>query len=238
MRIFSNLLEAYKEAERDLWEMGVEVTPLSMQDKKAQSADEFKTKELQGYGFMVVPSTSKDWCIANRQSVLTLANIPLSYCEQEVQDRVQEIPLNPGNSFLLRPDIWQEFMHEGKFSYTYSERMEGQVKSTLERLRIDPESRQGIIAIYNPSIDAPRRGGEMRIPCSMYYQLMIREGKIDLIYTMRSCDFLTHFAADIYMATRIMDYASGVLDKPIGKFVFFTGSLHAYHKDMAIRGIF
>lgn len=237
MRIFQNLVEAYKEAERDLWEMGIDVTPMSMQDKKAQG-DEFKTKEIQGFGFTVVPHTPDDWALTNRQKVLELAGIPIEYCEIEVDDRMKDMAQNPGRSFHLRPDIWKEFMHEGKFSYTYSERMEGQVASTLRRLAVDPENRQGIIAIYNPSIDTPRRGGEMRIPCSMYYQLMIRGGKLDLIYTMRSCDFLTHFAADIYMATRIMDYASAVLGVPIGKFMYFTGSLHAYYKDLEARGIF
>ncbi len=77
-----------------------------------------------------------------------------------------------------------------------------------------------------------------RIPCSLYYQILVRDGKVDLHYAMRSCDFLTHFPVDIALAIRMQHYITERLGRAVGTFSYFTGSLHAYRKDLAVRGIF
>jgi thymidylate synthase len=67
---------------------------------------------------------------------------------------------------------------------------------------------------------------------------MIREGKVDMIYTMRSCDFLTHFAIDVALALMMQNYVANTLERPTGRFTHFIGSLHSYAKDMKAREIF
>jgi len=72
----------------------------------------------------------------------------------------------------------------------------------------------------------------------MYYQFYIRDNKLHMIYTMRSCDFLTHFIYDVYFSIFLQSYVADNLNLNMGTFTHFIGSLHAYKKDMAERGIF
>lgn len=259
VRIYTDPVEAVKEVERDLWEMGIDVHPQTMQDKDVANDADYMTKEVRGYGFQIVGYT---WTPVEECAVLEHI-LPKEqwkavgeYMQLEFQDRVCNVAQNPGNSWKAREQVWNEFMHDGKFAYTYSERMTPQLMRILAELREHPDTRQAIINIHSnirsccedsasvsparicPDADLMNMGGHARIPCSMYYQLMIREGKLDLIYTMRSCDFLVHFPVDIMLALRIQEWAARQLEVQTGMFTYFTGSLHAYAKDMKVRGIF
>lgn len=260
MRIYINPLEAIGETERDLWEMGVRVHPQTMQDKDVATDPDFETVELEGYGFKIARS---DWSKQMEEDaiakVLGLGHIPSvqRYIELEFADRTSGEALNPGHSYLARPEVWEQFLHNGVFAYTYSERMSAQLPALIEELRKRPNSRQGIISIHSnicvgqyiehkgparqnviPGADMLNRGGTARIPCSMYYQFLIRNGRLDLIYTMRSCDYLTHFVVDLMLAMRLQKYVADKLNLPTGQLTWFAGSLHAYRKDMKARGVF
>jgi thymidylate synthase len=268
MRIYANPLEAAREVERDLWEMGLDVHPQTMQDKNVAKDPDYLTKEVQAYGFKI---HGWQWDAPGEavfvNYVLTGKNDGpaedysevMKYIEQEHDDRTSGMAMNPGNSYKLRPKVWDQFLKDGHFAYTYSERMTPQLLRILQELEERPETRQGIINLHSNicptmgmtrvttgslhhvvqrSADMMNMGGGGRIPCSMYYQVMLRNGKVDLIYTMRSCDFLTHFPVDIALALRLQSWFAEHLKKPTGDFTYFTGSLHAYAKDMKHRGIF
>lgn len=248
MRIYQSLFEAVKEVERDLWEMGVDVDVQSMQDKKG----EFKTKEVQGYGFKIVDYRINE---AEINKVIKhlfppgqWANV-VNYIQAEFADRVSGKQMNPGNSYKYRKEVWDEYLHDGKFSYTYTERMAIQLPFILKELQDKPGTRQGIVNIHTnispekdyrvwAGTDLYNMGGKGRIPCSMYYQIMRRAGKVDLIYTMRSCDFLTHFGVDVCLAMLLQAWFAQKLGEEVGTFTYFTGSLHAYYDHMKERGIF
>lgn len=254
MRIYTNPVEAAQETERDLYEMGITVHPQTMQDKDVRDDIDYQTLEIRGYGFKIV-----DWKFDLPVIKALMKHFfpekyddALTYVVSEFQDRVAGFPMNPGNSYKNREHLWSEFMHDGKFAYTYSERMAPQLQHVLYQLQHNPESRQGIITIHSnicpspdnvvnnvlPSQDMKNCGGVSRIPCSMYYQIMIRENKLDLIYTMRSCDLLIHFPIDISLALCLLDYFADQLGVGYGTFTYFTGSLHAYKKDLRQKGIF
>lgn len=237
MRIFSSIVEAVKEVERDLVEMGISVHPESMQDLKVADNPDFETKELNGYSYCISPEGDYDLVEA-----VNHMDLNAEYIGTEMNDRLSNKAVNPGRSYLTRSGVWEKFLHNGKFSYTYSERMFGIVDKAIEELRVRPNSRQVIIPIYHPS-DSSNWGGKKRIPCSMYYQAMIRPSstgdKLNLIYTMRSCDYYTHYGYDVLMAIELMCYMAEELEFVTpGKFTHFIGSLHAYKKDYSKRGIF
>lgn len=250
MRIYQNVFEAFREVERELFEFGIEVHPQTMQDKIIKDDPEYMTKELRGYSFMIV---DWKWDSVEVWKIFSyfwpgIENDLDNYLHQEFEDRIS-YPTNPGNSYKHRLSIWQEFLHGGKFAYTYSERIHPQLDTILEELRANPETRQAIINIHSnicpldsnrveTSMDILNRGGGGRLPCSMYYQIMIREGRVDLIYTMRSCDFLTHFPIDVLLALKLQQWFASELGSPVGRFTYFTGSLHAYYRDLKTRGIF
>lgn len=270
MRIYKDPMEAFREVERDLFEMGIDVHPQTMQDKIVATDEDYRTKELQAYGFQIADYrwTPEDEAVSVNY-VLTgdFKAAPgegfdqiMKYIDQEFKDRTCGVAMNPGNSYRERSELWREFMHGGKFAYTYSERMAPQLKRILHELQLRQETRQAIINIHsniqasnvmwdNPDTgqnvrdvrqgaDLVNMGGQSRIPCSMYYQIMRRRNKVDLIYTMRSCDYLTHFPVDIMLALRLQSWFADQLGIESGRFTYFTGSLHGYAKDLKKRGIF
>ena len=58
-----------------------------------------------------------------------------------------------------------------------------------------------------------------------------------MIYIMRSSDFLTHFCNDQYLAMSMQKYIADEIGAPVGKYTFFTGSLHCFYGDLKARGI-
>ena len=108
--------------------------------------------------------------------------------------------------------------------------MHFQIQDNIKELREHPETRQAIIQVHNRSIDQFEMG-KKRIPCSMFYQFLKRDGKLDIIYIMRSSDFATHFQNDIWLAMELQKYIASETKIPVGKFIMFVSSLHIYRKD-------
>ena len=125
-------------------------------------------------------------------------------------------------------------MHEGKMGYTYNELIwnNDQFTKIVDRLREDPDSRQLWISLWDPTRDPDLLGGVSRVPCSLGYGLQVRNGKLNLHYVMRSCDFSTHFANDVYLAIRMLEYISKLTGYPVGNFTHTVFSLHVYRKDL------
>jgi thymidylate synthase len=236
MRIFKNCMEAIKEIERDLFEMGIEVWPESMQDVNTKNNEDFKTKELMGYAYCILDGSDKD-------EMLAYMKLPLVYAEIEFQERMNYFARgndkNPGKAYLTRYDVWSKFLHDGKFAYTYNERLheDGQFSGVIEELSAHPNTRQAIVQIFDFHKDLERMGGRERIPCSILYQFMIREGAVHVHYYQRSGDFLTHLAYDIWFAIATRDYVASSLSRPSGALYHYITSLHAYYGDLKKRGI-
>lgn len=224
MRIFANCKEMMSEVHRDLFEMGVKVTPMTMQDKTIKGLKQFETLEVSGYSFAILETPDLDQMIKDR-------GLNLEWCYADLEERLTPNHINPGEAYKMRPE-WSEFVHNGKFAYTYNERIRYQLEKTIEILKRDKDTRQAVITIYEGEKDSDNRLGVKRVPCSMYYQLLVRDGKLDIIYSMRSSDFMTHFPYDIWMAAKLRDHIAEKIDVPAGKLIFFSGSLHAYRKDI------
>ena len=198
MRIFSNVTEALNEIKRDLHEMGVKVETASMQNKDVRGNEDFVTLETQNYSFCVLDCSDKD------------KNVPvLGWCQEEFAERIDPNFVNPGNAWKLRPEVWTEFMRPvfdmmndpsydrdmrfwshipdaapGEymaFEYTYNERLQWQLAGIIKELTENPGSRQAIIMVHNREQDAARMR-KFRIPCSISYQFLVRNGKLDVIY--------------------------------------------------------
>ena len=240
MRIYENYYEAGSEVMRDLHEMGVINRVQSMQDIDTTDNDDLAiTKEIIGYAFTVLTHDRLD-------NMLDLfIKVPLetakSYIAAELEDRVSGKRLNPGNAWQLRADTWEQFMRKHgneKFSYTYPERMYNRVDAVIRELKEHPGTRQAIIDVYRGDLDIPNWGGTARIPCTMYYQFLLRDEKLNMIYTIRSNDLLEHFCYDLALAGGLQEYVAHQVGKEVGDLIYFIGSLHTYKKDLDTRGIF
>lgn len=229
MRIFKNCVEAINEIKRDLFEMGTKIKVSSMQDKDVSSDDNYLTKEIQGYDFIILNTSDKNFIVHNDS---------LEWNTVEFSERISSEYINPGAAYLERINVWEEFLHNGKFAYTYNERIRTQLPIIIEELQKNPTTRQAIIEIHNNLLDIKSLGGKSRVPCSMFYQFMIRDDKLDVIYIMRSSDYFTHFRNDIWQAITLRDYIAETINIPQGKFIMFISSLHGYKKDFPKGEIF
>lgn len=143
--------------------------------------------------------------------------------------------INPGEAWKLRPEVWTDYLHNGRMAYTYNELLwnNDQVTKILSRLVKDPGSRQLWISLWDPTRDPDLLGGLSRVPCSLGYGLQVRDGKLNLHYLMRSCDFVTHFRNDVYLAIRFLEWVAEKTGYPVGTFTHTMFSLHVYAKDVA-----
>jgi thymidylate synthase len=233
MRIFNHAMEMVREVERDLFEMGITVCPETMQDKVAGAKAEFETIEVQAYGYTLTNLDMNkvyeaiDYMKGNKE-----------WAVFEMIDRIDPRYINPGKAYLNAPELWEQFLRDGQFAYTYNERFREQLPTVIRELQLRPNTRQAVMTMYDRHQDMNNWGGKDRIPCSLTYQFYIRGGQLHLIYTMRSCDFLTHFIHDVFFAVSLLNYVADELRVPVGNMTHFMGSLHAYKKDMTTRGIF
>ena len=230
MRIYSNSFELMSELGRELNSYGQTVKPKTYQNKRIEGNEDFITKELicQQYCltslgdpvWLFVFSHSKEWADAEFQERIDTSNI-----------------INPGKAWGLRKDLWEQFLVNGKFDYTYNERMVI-LPYTIQLLKSDSDTRKAVLPIFNGNgeDDTLYYHGNKRIPCSMYYDFLIRQnGKgekvLHICYHQRSSDFAQHFGNDIYLAWRLMEYVAKEVGVKPGYLYHTIDSLHIYKKD-------
>jgi thymidylate synthase len=225
-RLFHDFPEAQNEIKRDLAELGVSVQPETMQDIYVRDNPDFRTHELSNYMYTVL-----------KPDYAEIEGVHEAWLQQEWIDRVAG-GLNPGNAWKERPEIWEPFL-EGtdlsrsgsRFSYSYSERMGGtHIDRIIDELKVHPHSRQLYLPVWNHNDETKR--GKRRVPCSLGYWFVYREGKLNITYMMRSCDFFTHYPNDVAITTVLMNYVANATEIEPGTFTHFIGSLHVYEKDV------
>lgn len=237
--MFADFPEAQNEIARDLAELGITVHPETMQDKDIADDPDYLTKELPNYIYTVL-----------KPDYTQIEGTHDEWITQEWEDRLVG-GLNPGRAWKKRPEIWEEFLEKGGqpknkrlhsaamrkavvgyFAYTYSLRMGGKhIQKIIDELIIHPNSRQLYLPVWK-ELDETRRG-RRRVPCSLGYWFVHREGQLNLTYMMRSCDFHTHYANDVALATMMLTYVANQAEIKVGTFTHFVGSLHVYAKDVA-----
>ena len=132
----------------------------------------------------------------------------------------------------------------GPFDYTYAERInrkngpyddDGTVlEEVIHLLKQDNDTRKAVLPIFLGS-DTANYDGSCRIPCSMYYDFLIRDtgnGKqLNITYHQRSADFVGHFGDDVYLAWCLMEYVAERVGVKPGYLFHTIDSLHAYKRD-------
>lgn len=228
MRFYNDFNEVYSEVTRDLAEMGKIVKPKTMQNKNIEGNSDYETRELQNYSYTILkPETILD---------KPHEKVDLDWCEAEFLERISTVPINPGTAYRMRFDVWHEFLNaDGRFDYTYSERMCHQLPLLIDYLACDSDTRRAYLSIWEPH-DMLLALTPTRVPCSLGYLFQVRNGKLTVKYSMRSCDIMTHFPNDIYLAAKLQKYVADQIGVETEYLVHEVGSLHAYNKDL--KGVF
>lgn len=224
MRVYANCYQLVSETFREVWEMGHGIHTDTMQNKFIGDDEGYATKEVINYSYCLTSLKKVDYLFfADNQARI--------WADAEFLERVSKEHINPGKAWELREHIWEEFLNKnGKFDYSYNDRMYGKIRDIIRLLKKDSDSRQAIINIWNDK-DYKGIGGIKRVPCSMYYQFLIRNGQLNIIYNQRSADAVTHLGNDVYLAYKLMEFIASEIGVKPGYLFHNIGSLHAYKKD-------
>jgi hypothetical protein len=204
--------------------------PFSTGEWQSQKIEDpmMATREVQNVSLCITLPGS-----AHQLAIETGCNLP--WAEDHFQERVSGEPLNPPPSEAWWPYALKhnaEHKSQGaKFSHTYPERMwprfantegvtdkgrqifvphigirfeYGDLEDVVQQLKKSPLTRQAYLPIWFPE-DTGAVHGE-RVPCTLGYHFLIRDGKLTITYYIRSCDFIRHFSDDVYMAGRLAQW--------------------------------
>lgn len=168
--------------------------------------------------------------VATTLAIDVRPNLP--WAEDHFQERVSGRPVNPPPSseywpFTVRGH--EDHLEGGKFSHTYPERFWpkhagfnmsnrlgirytiGDLDDLLEVFARNPLTRQAYLPVWFPEDLTAARLGK-RVPCTLGYHFLMREGKLNCTYFIRSCDLVRFFRDDVYMACRLVQWVCGQVE--------------------------
>lgn len=113
----------------------------------------------------------------------------------------------------------------------------GDLMDVVRQLAREPLTRQAILPVWFPEDTGVVHGS--RVPCSLFYQFIMRDGQLDITYMLRSCDFVRHFRDDLYLTVRLLLWVLQQvrLINPAfenvepGEFSLLITSLHMFRND-------
>jgi len=186
--------------------------------------------------------------LCSAKGVSNAVNAKQPWANIHFKERVGGKAMNPDPSHNMWARTTEEYMISGKkFSHTYSERMwshglhsgiryEIADLNTLVRvLKVEPDTRQAYLPMFFPEDLTASLEGE-RVPCSLGWQFIVRNGRMDCFYPMRSCDALRHLQNDLYFANKLVLWLlekTGI-DAIPGTLHFVATSLHCFESDIDI----
>lgn len=110
----------------------------------------------------------------------------------------------------------------------FDQRGNDQIRNVVELLRERPTSRRAMVQIFNSEDIA---GTHVEIPCTATLQFFIRNDCVHLIATMRSNDAYLGLPHDIFCFTMLQEIIARSLDRELGIYRHFVGSMHLYDCD-------
>lgn len=119
-----------------------------------------------------------------------------------------------------------KFASNGKFDGAYGPRLKPQWDYLMKTLKRDPASRQAVATIWTPN-PAPSKD----IPCTVAYQLLLRDDKLHGIVTMRSSDVWLGLPYDFFTFSMLTNTVAATLGVDTGSLTFQLGSSHLYETD-------
>lgn len=233
-------------------------TPISSNTWQSQSISEkpeMATLEQQNAIIMInIPDSIDDL------QELIRPNLP--WAEEHFQERISGVPYNPPPSSSNWPYAQQdnaEHKNGQVFSHSYPERFwpkqanvsitdnfthygiryaYGDLEDVINLLKRDLHTRQAFLPIWFPEDTGAAGEAIQRVPCTLGYHFMVRDGQLHMNYYMRSCDIMRYLVDDMYMAARLAQWVRYKLNKDInihmGELTMFISSLHMFVGDIPI----
>jgi thymidylate synthase len=106
-----------------------------------------------------------------------------------------------------------------------------QIEAVVAKLKEDPQTRRAIATIYDPNLDSTIMDTH-DFPCTLGYQFLIRNGKLDMVCFMRSQNVLFVMPYDTFLNTMLQEYVARRVGLEIGDYYHMGSSFHIFEKDV------
>lgn len=111
----------------------------------------------------------------------------------------------------------------------YGPRIGFQLERVEDQLRRDPDTRQAVVSLWAETDANPMWKDR---PCTTEFQLMIRNGKLEMFVFMRANDLWTGTCYDVFQFGQIQAAMAHVLGIEVGPYHHYATSLHIYNRDL------
>lgn len=101
-------------------------------------------------------------------------------------------------------------------------------------LKNNPDSRQVVLQIWNPSYDLPKKNGRpvsQDIPCNLTSMLKIRDNKLEWTQVLRSNDLILGVPHNFVQFTTLQEIMAAWLGVEVGVYRHYSDCLHVYSRD-------
>ena len=120
--------------------------------------------------------------------------------------------------------------HSNTAQWAYGPYINAQVMRAVYDLEANPNSRQAVIYTGIPDASGPHNSP----PCLSSVQWLVRNGKVDMIVTMRSNDVYRGLPLDLVQFSLWQKMVAAFLGLPVGRYIHNAGSFHLYERDVEL----
>ena len=178
----------------------------------------------------------------------------LPWAEDHFQERVGGEPVNPGSTHHYWPFHGQGMdLHLRKtiYDHNYMERIwpkeagwdcdqsviphfgirfaYGDLDDVVDLLQREPHTRQAYLPIWFPEDTGVN--ANQRVPCTIGYHFIVRDGQLHVQYNMRSLEIYRHLTNDVYLAMRLAQWVARRIGVSPGVLTMHAVSLHGFVGD-------
>jgi len=136
----------------------------------------------------------------------------------------------PARTVKAAPNM-ANFMNGETFHGPYGTRIGAQLEAVIRRLQSDRDTRQAVITIWDPLLDAFRTTQAKDVPCTTMLQFFIRNDKLVMHVTMRSNDAWWGTPHDWGQLSQLQLALANVLGIEAGDYYHHAVSFHLYERD-------
>jgi hypothetical protein len=122
---------------------------------------------------------------------------------------------------------------DGTVHGNYGGRIDNQIMDVVNKLKMDPSSRQAVIQIWDKNEDSEWRDPMPKdIPCTIALTFRIRDELLLLSVVMRSSDVWLGMPFDVFQFRQLQRTVANFLGREIGEYCHHSISMHLYKKDL------
>lgn len=113
----------------------------------------------------------------------------------------------------------------------YGRRIGSQLIDALGKIRLDQNTRQAVIQLWDPTSDNTAYKSDY--PCTLSLQIRVHMGRLCMMTTMRSNDAWMGLPYDLFQFTQLQLSIATILNMVPGPYTHFVGSMHLYQHNVA-----